>query len=414
MFLLTNRRTESRYNDQARLLYHTTTQTTMTQRETSQQQQQHPSGSISSSRVLAARIASSSAGSIITSLVVHPLDVVKVRLQKSAALAGAMPCPAGCGTVVLQHQAHEHALRSNRGEVRQTIQMMQHIFRTEGTSGLYRGLRPTLIMAFPSTAIYYTSYEELATRLRQKMHQQRRNQHRRDEITESTSTWVIPIVAGGSARLLASTITAPLEYLRTIQAASSSRHHSVGGVLEQLSKIILEQSTNASRNNNGGWRTLYRGIGPTLMRDVPFSSIYWLSLEKLREGQRQYTESSASSRQIPQLVFDFTNGAIAGMIAAGVTTPADVLKTRLQTVSDQRHHASSQGSNVACGHDGAKPVAKSSSSATTSRQVLAEILEREGFRGLWRGSVARVLKVAPACAIMISSYELGKRLLEAN
>ena len=102
------------------------------------------------------------------------------------------------------------------------------------------------------------------------------------------------------------------------------------------------------------------------------------------------------------------------MIAAGVTTPADVLKTRLQTASDQQHHSSSQGNNVACGHDGAKPVAKGSSSATTSRQVLAEILEREGFRGLWRGSVARVLKVAPACAIMISSYELGKRLLEAN
>jgi solute carrier family 25 protein 39/40 len=29
--------------------------------------------------------------------------------------------------------------------------------------------------------------------------------------------------------------------------------------------------------------------------------------------------------------------------------------------------------------------------------------------GLWRGWVPRTLKVAPACAIMISSYEVGKR-----
>jgi solute carrier family 25 protein 39/40 len=32
--------------------------------------------------------------------------------------------------------------------------------------------------------------------------------------------------------------------------------------------------------------------------------------------------------------------------------------------------------------------------------------------GLWRGNQARMLKVAPACAIMISCYEFGKRVLE--
>jgi solute carrier family 25 protein 39/40 len=41
-------------------------------------------------------------------------------------------------------------------------------------------------------------------------------------------------------------------------------------------------------------------------------------------------------------------------------------------------------------------------------QVLKEIYGEEGWKGLTRGIIPRVAKVAPACAIMISSYEIGK------
>ena len=39
------------------------------------------------------------------------------------------------------------------------------------------------------------------------------------------------------------------------------------------------------------------------------------------------------------------------------------------------------------------------------------IAREEGYRGLWRGLTARVAKIAPSCAIMISSYEIGKKAL---
>jgi solute carrier family 25 protein 39/40 len=36
------------------------------------------------------------------------------------------------------------------------------------------------------------------------------------------------------------------------------------------------------------------------------------------------------------------------------------------------------------------------------------IYEEEGLEALWRGNAARCLRVAPACAIMLGCYEMGK------
>lgn len=44
-------------------------------------------------------------------------------------------------------------------------------------------------------------------------------------------------------------------------------------------------------------------------------------------------------------------------------------------------------------------------------KLMRMIVRQEGYRGLWRGLTARVAKVAPSCAIMVSSYEIGKKAL---
>jgi solute carrier family 25 protein 39/40 len=43
-------------------------------------------------------------------------------------------------------------------------------------------------------------------------------------------------------------------------------------------------------------------------------------------------------------------------------------------------------------------------------RLLWHIFQNEGVAGLWKGWIPRTLKVAPACAIMISSYEVSKRV----
>lgn len=40
--------------------------------------------------------------------------------------------------------------------------------------------------------------------------------------------------------------------------------------------------------------------------------------------------------------------------------------------------------------------------------MLSNIYKSSGFRGLFAGVTPRIIKIAPACAIMISSFEYGK------
>ena len=134
----------------------------------------------------------------------------------------------------------------------------------EGFAGIYAGLRPTLVMAIPNTVLYFSAYEEIVWRLR--------------EQSNSPAQFWIPLTAGGSARLLASSFTAPFEYLRTRQASMIGQNQPAASMWKELRIIVKSKGIGA----------LYRGLGPTLYRDVPFSAIYWLSLETLRQkwGER--------------------------------------------------------------------------------------------------------------------------------
>lgn len=249
--------------------------------------------------------------------------------------------------------------------------MMREIVRTEGFGGLYAGIRPTLLMSVPNAAIYYTAYESI-----------------RDRLVVSTgkdNMW-IPLVSGGAARWVASTVTAPLEYMRTAQASVTDASQRQGALRMMQSAI-----------KQGGPTALFQGLGPTLWRDVPFSGIYWVGVEYLRS--KQESQSVMSPQQV--LVTEFVNGALAGLVAAAATTPFDVIKTRQQSVGS--------GAADACHHNGAQPYRQPLSTGTWAH--LCAVAEQEGLAGLWRGGTARMLKVAPACGIMIGTYEFCTLLL---
>lgn len=88
-------------------------------------------------------------------------------------------------------------------------------------------------------------------------------------------------------------------------------------------------------------------------------------------------------------LLNFFSGAIAGMISSLITIPFDVMKTRQQ----MNVHKLTEKSHI------------------PTFQLAKHIIKNEGWSGLVKGVVPRTVRVAPACAIMISSYELVKSYL---
>lgn len=57
-----------------------------------------------------------------------------------------------------------------------------------------------------------------------------------------------------------------------------------------------------------GVRSLWRGLGPTLWRDIPFSAVYWMLYENTR---------TAIAPHVPAPCVAFASGAFSGMVGQG-------------------------------------------------------------------------------------------------
>uniref|UniRef100_A0AAR2K523 Mitochondrial glutamate carrier 2 n=1 Tax=Pygocentrus nattereri TaxID=42514 RepID=A0AAR2K523_PYGNA len=133
-----------------------------------------------------------------------------------------------------------------------------------------------------------------------------------------------------------------------------------------------------------GLRGLYRGTGATLLRDVPFSMIYFPLFAKLNAvGRREDLHGNPQDRA--PFMQSFMAGCAAGSVAAVAVTPLDVIKTRLQTLQKGQGEDSYRGI-IDC----------------TRR-----ILNREGPLAFLKGATCRALVIAPLFGIAQGVYFLG-------
>ena len=132
----------------------------------------------------------------------------------------------------------------------------------------------------------------------------------------------------------------------------------------------------------------------TLGMNVPYALVMGTSNELLRRRINPTGEHSLSTYLLA--------GAGAGSLAAAVTNPLDVIKTRLQTQRCQTQPAAAVGT---C------PTPIRRLAYTGVLQTCAAIWREDGVRGFARGAQARVLVHAPSVAICWTTYEAGKHLL---
>lgn len=292
-------------------------------------------------RAVTRNAAASTLGASVVALVVTPLDVMKVRMQ-------AHVCPVG-GVAPCEDPAHVGGMRD----------ALRKVVRADGVRGLWRGLSATLALAVPTTGLYFSIYEAFMAKAAEM-----------PQLGDGTAA----VVSGAAARVVTATVASPIELARIRVQAGDKQ--GISAIVRQVYR-------------KDGARALWRGLGPTLVRDAPFSAIYWGAYELLKDPARSPLPAKMLDKE-HKFAGYLVSGIGAGGLAAVVTVPADVIKTRRQALV-----------NIA-GADG----------PSATLDIARAIYKEEGSRGLFRGVGPRVVKVAPACAIMMGTYELFKVLLQ--
>lgn len=337
------------------------------------------------------RMVSACLGSFITSLVVTPFDVVRIRIQQQEVMPKSYQCchtgsPANSLRVagsaiesstpgvfwINQHYCNSAELCPR---ISSTFQGMMSISRNEGMATLWRGLSLTLFMAIPSNIIYFTGYDYIR------------------DLSPIQNQALNPLFCGMLARTMAATVVSPVELLKTRLQSIPSEARSEKPRTKILSSLLKDAADSYRKRGVG---SMFTGLKITLWRDVPFLGIYWLCYElfKDRIGRGLSVDFGDTSKpQDDWKVFtaSFLSGSLAGIVAAFFTNPFDVGKTRLQIATEKKPK---QGLQMF--------------------QFLLQIYRREGAGALYGGFGPRVMKIAPLCAIMISSYEIGKKLFKDN
>lgn len=137
-------------------------------------------------------------------------------------------------------------------------------------------------------------------------------------------------------------------------------------IAKQRSQASLEPSLGAIRILRSAYQAeglvhgLYRGFGTTIFREIPFSIIQFPLWEYFKLHWSNTTGFSLSSAAVAVC------GAVAGAIAAGITTPLDVIKTRVMLAE---HHLSSH------------TFPNSNYKRIEITQILTEIYRERGLQG---------------------------------
>uniref|UniRef100_A0A668AGY9 Solute carrier family 25 member 12 n=1 Tax=Myripristis murdjan TaxID=586833 RepID=A0A668AGY9_9TELE len=257
---------------------------------------------------------------------VYPIDLVKTRMQ------------------------NQRSTGSFVGELmyKNSFDCAKKVLRYEGFFGFYRGDLPVLMTACVCALQV--------------------NDFVRDKFTSKDNT--IPlfaeIMAGGCAGGSQVIFTNPLEIVKIrLQVAGEI---TTGPRVSALSVV-----------RDLGFFGLYKGAKACFLRDIPFSAIYF--------PVYAHTKAELADEQgrlgALQLLFA---GAVAGVPAASLVTPADVIKTRLQVAA--RAGQTTYSGVIDC---------------------FRKILKEEGFRALWKGAGARVFRSSPQFGVTLVTYELLQR-----
>jgi solute carrier family 25 (mitochondrial S-adenosylmethionine transporter), member 26 len=237
--------------------------------------------------------------------------------------------------------------------VKTRLQSERGFWRSGGFRGIYKGLGPAAVGSTPTAALFFVTYESIKSFL---------NVH----ISQQHAPFV-HMFAASCGEIMACLVRVPVEIAKQRRQALLVKK-------EVTSFQILYQAF----KQDGIRKGVYRGFGITIMREVPFSFIQFPLWEYLKSQWEPVTGLPLNPGYVAVC------GAISGGIAAGLTTPLDVLKTRIMLAESGR---------------------------STIPRIIKSIYREHGIRGMFAGFVPRVLWITLGGAIFFGFYDLTKSML---
>uniref|UniRef100_A0A7S3G3R1 Mitochondrial carrier protein n=1 Tax=Palpitomonas bilix TaxID=652834 RepID=A0A7S3G3R1_9EUKA len=337
---------------------------------------------------------------LIADSVLHPIDTIRTRLQVQQELVELAPevvplkmegekgcCRGVSFTSSTPHSSSPHLPRE--GVYRGMNDAAVGIVRSEGFLALFQGISATLLLSGPANALYFWSYEIA-----------KRSVHRVEaQFGMRSPEWASAIIAGALADTSGNIIWVPLDVIKQRMQVEKRPYRS-----HYLSAFSREEyATLKHIVEKEGIRGLYVGFGSSVLTYAPFSAIYFAFYELFKD---QACAIGGRSEEIKSLLFDgrtpsphtypfslsLATAFVSGAIAATLTCPFDVVKTRIQV------SGSGEG--------------EMKFNYSSSFKGLAQIMREEGVRGLFRGVGARALFFAPSCALTMALYEEIKQNID--
>ena len=217
--------------------------------------------------------------------------------------------------------------------------------------GVFNGLSKNIAGCVPATALFFLAYEPTKRYL--------------ERTLPPEQNYAAMFAAGATGCLASSIVRVPTEVIKT-RAQTGNKVQSLGGILRA-----------------SGITGLFVGYGSFLIRDLPFDAIEFSLYEEAKISYAKWrgrTPSEVSRAEATVL------GATAGGITGFVTTPLDVIKTRLMTDTCTINPLKGV---VDCG---------------------TRIVREEGAKALFRGASPRVLWISLGGGAFFGVLESARKI----
>mmetsp|Transcript_27620 Transcript_27620/g.50327 ORF Transcript_27620/g.50327 Transcript_27620/m.50327 type:complete len:294 (-) Transcript_27620:335-1216(-) len=241
-----------------------------------------------------------------------------------------------------------------------------------GFRQVYRGVRAAAAGSAPSAALFFGTYETMKPVIAEL-----RGAADDDEDSSSNNPALTHMTAASIGEAAACLVRGPTEMVK-----SKMQTNAVGSsTLSSTLKMVLSEKDGRAFAS-GIFGGLYRGYGITLMREVPFAFIQFPMYERFKIEWGKIQGHDASPLQAAAC------GSFAGGIAAAVTTPLDVIKTRLMLGSDK----------AGVPYKGA-------------RDVVQRLINEEGSSVFLSGIQPRVMWISIGGFVFFGAYESYRSML---